>query len=151
MPKSDPTAAQRAQRRRERQRLGIRLITVELVPEHIAALVDWGLIDSADTRDRVHLLADDVGSGPDRADEQIGRLEDRRADLPKPVAGEPVPRCDLEELPATDFLGKDVVHAAEDSVVPAHGGRLNTPAFRGQTTHAERVRRIRAGAFTMDP
>ncbi len=55
MPKSDPTAAQRARRRRERERLGVRLVTLELEPEHLAALADWGLIQSADTRDRARL------------------------------------------------------------------------------------------------
>ncbi len=55
MSKPDPTAAQRAQRRRERQRLGVRLVTLELEPEHLAALADWGLIQSADTRDRARL------------------------------------------------------------------------------------------------
>ncbi len=46
-----PTGAERRRRSRERERLGIRLVTVTLGPEHIASLADWGLIDKANTRD----------------------------------------------------------------------------------------------------
>ncbi len=81
--------------------------------------------------ERVHLLADDVRGGPDRTGEQLGRFEQRRADLPKAVAGEPFPRGGLEELPAPDLLGKDVVHAAKNLITALHGGRLNIPAYRG--------------------
>ena len=41
---TDTTAAERSRRRRQRERLGIRLVTVPLGPEHCEALASWGLI-----------------------------------------------------------------------------------------------------------
>ncbi len=52
-----PTGAERRRRSRERERLGIRLVTVTLGPEHIASLADWGLIDKANTRDSERIAA----------------------------------------------------------------------------------------------
>ena len=54
---TDPTGAERRRRSRERERLGIRLVTVTLGPEHIASLADWGLIDKANTRDSERIAA----------------------------------------------------------------------------------------------
>ncbi len=48
MPKPDPTAAQRAQRRREREKLGIRVISLEITADQIAALEAENLIEAED-------------------------------------------------------------------------------------------------------
>ncbi len=48
MPKSDPAAAQRARRRREREKLGIRVISLEISNEQIAALEAENLIEAED-------------------------------------------------------------------------------------------------------
>ncbi len=55
MPKSDPTAAQRARRRRERAKAGIRVISLEITADQIAALEAQGLIDEARSSDRNHI------------------------------------------------------------------------------------------------
>ncbi len=48
MPKSDPTAAQRARRRRERAKAGLRVISVEVSDDQIAALEAENLIEAED-------------------------------------------------------------------------------------------------------
>ena len=52
---TDRTAAQRAQRRREREKLGIRVIPVEVTADQIAALEAQCLIDEARSNDRDHI------------------------------------------------------------------------------------------------
>ncbi len=60
MSKPDPTAAQRAQRRREREKLGIRVISLEITADQIAALEAENLIEAEDfidegKRTRAHI------------------------------------------------------------------------------------------------
>ncbi len=55
MPKSDPTAAQRARRRRERAKAGIRVISLEITADQIAALEAQGLIDETRRDNRDHI------------------------------------------------------------------------------------------------
>ena len=65
---NDPTAAERRRRSRERERLGIRLVTVTLGPEHCEALAAWGLIAAGEKNPEriaaaVKILIDGLGAG----------------------------------------------------------------------------------------
>ncbi len=62
MPKSDPTAAQRARRRRERAKAGLRVISLEVTADQVAALEAENLIEAEDfidegKRTRAHIAA----------------------------------------------------------------------------------------------
>ena len=65
---TDTTGAERRRRSRERERLGIRLVTVPLGPEHCETLASWGLIDAGEKNpDRiataVEILIEGLGAG----------------------------------------------------------------------------------------
>ncbi len=64
----DKTGAERRRRSRERERLGIRLVTVPLGPEHCETLAAWGLIDAGEKNPKriaaaVKILIDGLGAG----------------------------------------------------------------------------------------
>ncbi len=65
---TDPTGAERRRRSRERERLGIRLVTVPLGPEHRETLAAWGLIAAGEKNPEriaaaVKVLIDGLGAG----------------------------------------------------------------------------------------
>ncbi len=65
---TDPTGAERRRRSRERERLGIRLVTVPLGHEHCETLAAWGLIAAGEKNPEriaaaVKLLIDGLGAG----------------------------------------------------------------------------------------
>ncbi len=62
---------------------------------------------------RVHLLFDDVGDLADALHEELGVLDNRRADLLIAVAAQPVGSARLEPLPERRIRRQQVVHAAD--------------------------------------
>ncbi len=65
---TDRTATERRRRSRERERLGIRLVTVPLGPEHHETLAAWGLIAAGEEKPEsiaaaVKILIDGLGAG----------------------------------------------------------------------------------------
>ncbi len=65
---TDPTGAERRRRSRERERLGIRLVTVPLGHEHCETLAAWGLVAAGEKNPEriavaVKLLIDGLGAG----------------------------------------------------------------------------------------
>ncbi len=65
---ADPTGAARRRSSRERERLGIRLVTVPLGPEHCETLAAWGLIAAGEKKPEriaaaVKILIDGLGAG----------------------------------------------------------------------------------------
>jgi len=70
---TDTTGAERRRRSRERERLGIRLVTVPLGPEHCEALAAWGLIAAGEMKPEriaaaVQVLIGGLGAGVVRID-----------------------------------------------------------------------------------
>ena len=61
----------------------------------------------------VHLLAHHIGALTDATAKQIGRLQQRRADLPEPGALEMLPGHSLHRLPALKRLRQQIHHAPE--------------------------------------
>ena len=90
---ADPTATARRRRSRARERLGIRLVTVPLGPEHCEALAAWGLIAAGEKNPEriavaVEILIDGLGTGI--VDIDINALEAYpRARIAEPAAASP--------------------------------------------------------------
>ena len=61
----------------------------------------------------VHLLAHHIGALTDATAEQIGALQQRRADLTETGAAEMLPRHGFHRLPALQDLRQQVDHAPE--------------------------------------
>jgi len=77
----------------------------------------------------VHLLLDDVGDLADALDEQLGGLDDRRADLLVAVAAQPVGYPRLEPLPQRRVRRQQIVHAAHGGELPVrHGAQADARA-----------------------
>ncbi len=90
---TDPTSAERRRRSRERERLGIRLVTVTLGPEHCETLAAWGLIAAGEKKPEriaaaVEILIDGLGAGV--VDINSDALEAYlRAHIAEPAAASP--------------------------------------------------------------
>ncbi len=87
------SATERRRRSRERERLGIRLVTVTLGPEHCETLAAWGLIAAGEKKPEriaaaVEILIDGLGTGI--VDIDINALEAYlRARIAEPAAASP--------------------------------------------------------------
>ncbi len=120
-----------------------------LGPQRAAAL--------AAVQEGVHLLAHHIGGFADAAGEQLGGLQQRRADLLHAGATEVLPRRGLQVLPQDEALRQQIDHAAQ-ALERFHGreagaiqcalqGVLGLPApLRGRARHGgHRPRRPGAG------
>ncbi len=89
---TDPTSAERRRRSRERERLGIRLVTVPLGPEHCDALAAWGLIAAGEKNPEriaaaVKILIGGLAAGAVKIDFNA-LMAYLRGDIAEPAAAE---------------------------------------------------------------
>ena len=98
------------------------------------------LVDEA-----VHLLLDDVGGLADRAPEERGVLEQRRADVAVAVGVRPRAHDFLEALPQRGLVRQDVVHPPDrlDGLGHLQGRPLYATAFSGSFGSVAGARRPR--------